>query len=134
MIGDLLAQSVAHAPAAALAPPPPVDAARVLRLGLYGLCVDGPLGAAWYDWLEANVSPDSPRSTRAVLLKTALDQVRTFGGSFWPAVFMGSQQAVCIADAAAGPSLLSRTPAVAALHPPRPAPQALTSGRPEPPS
>ncbi|KAI8465312.1 MAG: hypothetical protein J3K34DRAFT_525476 [Monoraphidium minutum] len=73
MLGDAIAQAAAHHGA------PPglwqLDAARVLRLGLYGLCVDGPLGAAWYDWLEAHVAPEDPRGTRAVLTKTALDQV-----------------------------------------------------------
>jgi hypothetical protein len=40
MIGDIIAQSVGH-------PGMPLDAARVLRLGIYGLCFDGPLGAKW---------------------------------------------------------------------------------------
>jgi hypothetical protein len=44
MIGDVIAQSVGHPSAA-------IDAARVLRLGLYGLCIDGPVGAKWYDYL-----------------------------------------------------------------------------------
>jgi hypothetical protein len=70
MIGDVIAQHVAH-PGASL------DALRVLRLGAYGLCIDGPLGALWYDWLEANISPDNPKAMSTVLVKTALDQVHT---------------------------------------------------------
>jgi hypothetical protein len=67
MIGDLIAQSVAH--------PGSVDALRVLRLGAYGLFFDGPIGARWYDWLEAKINPDRPRDADTVLIKTALDQV-----------------------------------------------------------
>lgn len=80
MVGDAIAQSLSLSAAAAAsstapAAPAALDCARVLRLGLFGLCVDGPLGAKWYDWLEANVCPSRPRSLRAVLAKTALDQV-----------------------------------------------------------
>lgn len=37
--------------------------------------IDGPLGSMWYDVLEQYVCPDEPLSTKAVLGKTALDQV-----------------------------------------------------------
>lgn len=67
MIGDLIAQNVAHHGA--------IDPLRVMRLGLYGLMLDGPLGSKWYDWLEANVNPGRPTDTDTVLMKTALDQV-----------------------------------------------------------
>ncbi|GBF95122.1 hypothetical protein Rsub_07706 [Raphidocelis subcapitata] len=78
MIGDLIAQSVAH-------PGAPIDALRVLRLGLYGLMIDGPMGAKWYDWLEANINPSRPRDNDTVLLKTALDQ--TFYAAFGTVLF-----------------------------------------------
>lgn len=48
---------------------------RVVRLGAYGLFIDGPIGSAWYDVLEQHVFPKEPLSTKAVLSKTALDQV-----------------------------------------------------------
>lgn len=48
---------------------------RVVRLGAYGLMIDGPLGSMWYDVLEKYVFPKDPLSTKAVLSKTALDQV-----------------------------------------------------------
>jgi len=44
MLGDVIAQHVGHQTAS-------LDVLRVLRLGLYGLCIDGPLGAKWYDFL-----------------------------------------------------------------------------------
>eukprot|EP00878_Enallax_costatus_P034649 GHUV01038433.1.p1 GENE.GHUV01038433.1~~GHUV01038433.1.p1 ORF type:complete len:155 (-),score=22.53 GHUV01038433.1:13-477(-) len=48
---------------------------RVVRLGAYGLMIDGPIGSMWYDVLEQYVFPKEPLSTKAVLSKTALDQV-----------------------------------------------------------
>jgi hypothetical protein len=48
---------------------------RAARLGAYGLLIDGPIGSKWYDVLEAYVFPKDPISTKAVLAKTALDQV-----------------------------------------------------------
>lgn len=46
-----------------------------MRLGAYGLFLDGPVGHAWYKVLDKYVEPDNPRSTKAVLLKTAADQL-----------------------------------------------------------
>ena len=66
MVGDALAQHLSH--------PGAFDALRVLRLGAYGLLIDGPVGSKWYDLLERAVLPKEPLSTRAVLAKTALDQ------------------------------------------------------------
>ena len=43
VLGDLLAQHLGHEAG--------LDALRALRLGLYGLALDGPLGSVWYDWL-----------------------------------------------------------------------------------
>lgn len=48
---------------------------RCLRLGTYGLLLDGPIGHWWYTVLDANVEPDDSRSTKAVLIKTAADQL-----------------------------------------------------------
>jgi hypothetical protein len=42
MLGDIIAQQVGHHPGAGF------DVLRVARLGLYGLCLDGPLGSAWW--------------------------------------------------------------------------------------
>lgn len=68
ILGDLIAQHFGH-PHAAL------DILRVLRLGAYGLLIDGPIGSMWYDVLEQHVFPKEPLSTKAVISKTALDQV-----------------------------------------------------------
>lgn len=56
-------------------PPPPLVCRRCLRLALYGLCLDGPLGHAWYRLLDRAVLPEAPTSTPAVLAKTAADQL-----------------------------------------------------------
>lgn len=70
VLGDLLAQHLAHHTG-----PEALDLLRALRLGVYGLALDGPLGSAWYDLLEAKVNPDRPTATSTVLAKTALDQL-----------------------------------------------------------
>jgi protein Mpv17 len=67
MLGDLVAQHISH--------PDMVDVTRILRLGAYGLLLDGPIGSMWYDVLEKFVCPDEPTGNKAVLMKTALDQV-----------------------------------------------------------
>lgn len=66
-LGDYLAQGIAGDGI--------FDALRCLRLSLYGLLIDGPAGHWWYRVLDSRVVPESPTSTRAVLLKTAADQV-----------------------------------------------------------
>lgn len=48
ILGDLLAQHLGHHGGSGGAA---LDLARVARLGAYGLCIDGPLGALWYDLL-----------------------------------------------------------------------------------
>ncbi len=48
---------------------------RFLRLSLYGLLLDGPVGHTWYRLLDERVHPEAPASDRAVLLKTTADQV-----------------------------------------------------------
>lgn len=39
------------------------------------MLLDGPVGHLWYKVLDHHVCPDKPKSTKAVLLKTAADQV-----------------------------------------------------------
>lgn len=51
------------------------NACRSLRLGSYGLTIDGPIGHAWYKFLDKHVYPDNPQCTAAVLIKTAADQI-----------------------------------------------------------
>ena len=65
-IGDRLAQTIIDGP---------FDPYRTLRLGLYGLLLDGPIGHFWYKLLDAKVYPNDPKSNKAVLTKTALDQL-----------------------------------------------------------
>lgn len=48
---------------------------RCLRLGGYGLTVDGPIGHMWYKLLDKFVYPNDPQCMPAVLLKTAADQL-----------------------------------------------------------
>lgn len=66
VIGDFFAQKIEGGP---------YNILRCLRLGTYGLLLDGPIGHWWYTVLDANVEPDDSRSTKAVLIKTAADQL-----------------------------------------------------------
>ncbi len=52
-----------------------MNACRCLRLGSYGLTIDGPIGHAWYKVLDKYVYPKDPQCNAAVLLKTAADQI-----------------------------------------------------------
>lgn len=45
------------------------DAARTLRLVLFGAVVGTPLAHYWFAWLEAAIRPDSPTSAQAVAFK-----------------------------------------------------------------
>lgn len=66
MIGDSIAQKIeGHT----------FNPVRSLRLGSYGLTIDGPIGHAWYKFLDKHVYPDNPQCTAAVLIKTAADQI-----------------------------------------------------------
>ena len=51
------------------------DFFRCMRLSLYGLLIDGPVGHYFYQLLDRNICPEDPKSTRSVLLKTAIDQL-----------------------------------------------------------
>lgn len=66
VLGDVLAQRLTGADFSVL---------RCLRLGTYGLTLDGPLGHLWYKILDKTVWPDDPQSNKAVLAKTAADQL-----------------------------------------------------------
>ena len=66
VLGDVLAQRLTGGDFSVL---------RCLRLGTYGLTLDGPLGHLWYKILDKTVWPDDPQSNKAVLAKTAADQL-----------------------------------------------------------
>ena len=66
VLGDVLAQRLTGADFSVL---------RCLRLGTYGLTLDGPLGHLWYKILDKTVWPNDPQSNKAVLAKTAADQL-----------------------------------------------------------
>lgn len=66
VVGDILAQRITGTS---------FDVLRCLRLGTYGFVLDGPLGHQWYRLLDAFVWPKDPQSNKAVLAKTAADQL-----------------------------------------------------------
>lgn len=69
MLGDMLAQRLESGSI--------LDASRMLHMGMYGLMLDGPIGHLWYQWLDGTVDKSirNPRSTKAVAIKTAADQL-----------------------------------------------------------
>lgn len=66
-IGDRIAQSMGGAHT--------FDMFRFLRMSLYGVLIDGPLGHYFYRFLDTKVYPEDPKGARAVLTKTAIDQL-----------------------------------------------------------
>ena len=66
VIGDVLAQRLTGSSFSIL---------RCLRLGTYGLALDGPLGHLWYQVLDKTIWPNDSQSNKAVLAKTAADQL-----------------------------------------------------------
>ena len=65
-IGDMIAQSFS---------PASFDVFRCLRLSMYGALLDGPVGHFFYQFLDDRIFPEDPKSTKAVLTKTAVDQL-----------------------------------------------------------
>lgn len=66
VLGDALAQYATDLP---------FDAARNLRLSIYGLLVGGPSGHYWHAFLDSRIMPKRPQSPTAVLAKLAADQL-----------------------------------------------------------
>lgn len=50
------------------------DALRFARMSAYGVMIDGPVGHFFYQFLDRKIFPEDPKSTQAVLAKTAIDQ------------------------------------------------------------
>lgn len=48
---------------------------RTLRMTLFGILMDGPVGHLWYTTLDKNVFPEAPKSNKAVVSKMLLDQL-----------------------------------------------------------
>jgi hypothetical protein len=66
VLGDALAQYATDLP---------FDAARNLRLSMYGLLVGGPSGHYWHAFLDSRIMPKRPQSLGAVFGKLAADQL-----------------------------------------------------------
>eukprot|EP01026_Neomeris_dumetosa_P041461 TRINITY_DN3436_c0_g1_i2.p2 TRINITY_DN3436_c0_g1~~TRINITY_DN3436_c0_g1_i2.p2 ORF type:complete len:278 (+),score=18.53 TRINITY_DN3436_c0_g1_i2:60-836(+) len=65
LMGDSLAQNIVG---------DVFDYQRLIRMILFGMLMDGPIGHVWYTTLDRYVMPEDSKSTKAVLLKTFLDQ------------------------------------------------------------
>lgn len=66
LIGDICAQLIIGAD---------YDVYRTLRMTLFGILMDGPIGHCWYLCLDKNVMPETPTVPKAVIIKTLLDQL-----------------------------------------------------------
>jgi len=66
MIGDICAQTIMGGA---------YDPFRTARLTAFGVLMDGPIGHCWYSTLDKNVMPEDPKSTKAIIMKTGLDQL-----------------------------------------------------------
>lgn len=67
LLGDILAQLLTDGMH--------IDPVRCLVLASYGFLIDAPAGNAFYDWLDANLFPNSSKSIKAVAAKIAVDQL-----------------------------------------------------------
>lgn len=65
-LGDILAQVISGNS---------YNLLRTLRMTLFGILMDGPVGHLWYTTLDKNVFPKAPKSNKAVVSKMLLDQV-----------------------------------------------------------
>eukprot|EP00210_Caulerpa_lentillifera_P008644 g8244.t1 len=81
MIGDICAQAIIGAK---------YDVLRTLRLTLFGILMDGPIGHCWYLFLDKNVFPETPTVPKAIVVKTALDQL--VWAPFFSCVFFAFNQ------------------------------------------
>ena len=66
LIGDICAQLITGAD---------YDLRRTLRMTLFGILMDGPVGHCWYFFLDKNIFPEAPKEPKAIVAKTALDQL-----------------------------------------------------------
>lgn len=81
MIGDICAQLILGAN---------YDVLRTLRLTAFGVLMDGPIGHCWYLFLDKTVLPDTPTVPKAIIMKTALDQL--IWAPFFSCVFFAFNQ------------------------------------------
>jgi protein Mpv17 len=68
-LGDLIAQSPD------MLSGKPWDYMRTARFSAFGLCIHGPIGHYWYQFLDRTVMTNAPKSGIAVATKTAIDQL-----------------------------------------------------------
>lgn len=66
MLGDIVSQTIVG---------DPYSGVRTLHLMMFGTVMDGPCGHLWYTTLDKNIFPREPTSTKAILAKTAMDQL-----------------------------------------------------------
>lgn len=66
MIGDICAQTIIGNE---------YNVYRTMRLTLFGILMDGPIGHCWYSLLDKNVFPEDPKAAKSIVAKTALDQL-----------------------------------------------------------
>mmetsp|Transcript_1490 Transcript_1490/g.4517 ORF Transcript_1490/g.4517 Transcript_1490/m.4517 type:complete len:194 (+) Transcript_1490:115-696(+) len=84
ILGDLVAQ------APDLMDGKPWDAWRTTKLGLFGLCLHGPIGHYWYGFLDRAIMPTAAKSAGAVATKTAIDQI--LWAPVFTSIFFGSMK------------------------------------------
>jgi len=77
-LGDILAQVISRNP---------YNLLRTLRMTLFGILMDGPVGHLWYATLDKNVFPEAPKSNKAVVSKMLLDQLAW--APFFSCIFFG---------------------------------------------
>ena len=81
LIGDICAQLIVGSN---------YDLHRTLRMTLFGILMDGPIGHCWYLFLDTNIFPEASKEPKAIVAKTVLDQL--FWAPFFTCVFFTFNQ------------------------------------------
>jgi protein Mpv17 len=74
VLGDLVAQSPE----------------RTAKMAAFGVALHGPIGHYWYGFLDKTIMAHAPTSARAVVTKTAIDQI--LWAPIFTSVFFGSMK------------------------------------------
>lgn len=85
-LGDLVAQ------APDLSKGKPWDAKRTGKMAAFGLCLHGPIGHFWYNFLDRSIMTAAPTSAAAVATKTAVDQI--LFAPIFTSMFFGAMKAM----------------------------------------
>jgi protein Mpv17 len=84
VLGDLVAQSPEMSKGASW------EWKRTAKMAAFGVALHGPIGHYWYGFLDKSIMAHAPTSAKAVVAKTAIDQI--LWAPIFTSVFFGSMK------------------------------------------